>query len=161
MSNNSLHPVKKLLIHGLIAGVGATIGIGLLGLLSDYTLIPLIVGSFGASTVLLFGFPELPFSRPRNLLVGHFLSSLIGLLYLNYLGSEWWSMALSVGTAIFLMIVTGTVHPPAGSNPVIVFLTQPNWTFLLFPTLAGSFLIWIVASLFRNVRRLSVRRLNK
>ena len=33
-------------------------------------------------------------------------------------------MAMAVGTAIALMMLTRTVHPPAGSNPVIVFLGQ-------------------------------------
>ena len=54
-------------------------------------------------------------------------------------------MAMAVGTAIALMMLTRTVHPPAGSNPVIVFLGQPGWGFLLFPTLIGALVVVAVA----------------
>ena len=52
---------------------------------------------------------------------------------------------MAVGTAIALMMLTRTVHPPAGSNPVIVFLGQPGWGFLLFPTLIGALVVVAVA----------------
>lgn len=41
------------------------------------------------------------------------------------------------------------MHPPAGSDPVIVFLSQPGWSFLLFPTLMGA-LVVIAVALFYN-----------
>jgi len=58
-----------------------------------------------------------------------------------------------VGTAIALMMATRTVHPPAGSNPVIVFLIQPGWDFLLFPTLTGALLLAVVALIYNNLSR--------
>jgi CBS-domain-containing membrane protein len=51
------------------------------------------------------------------------------------------------------MMLTRTVHSPAGSNPVIVFLSQPAWTFVLFPTLAGAILIVLIALLYHNLTR--------
>jgi CBS-domain-containing membrane protein len=51
------------------------------------------------------------------------------------------------------MMLTRTVHPPAGSNPVIVFLAQPGWTFLLLPTLAGSVILILLALVYHNVSR--------
>ena len=59
-------------------------------------------------------------------------------------------MAIAVGTAIACMQLTGTVHPPAGSNPVIVMLTAPGWNFLLTPTLIGALLLVLVAVFFNN-----------
>ncbi|MDD5461824.1 MAG: HPP family protein [Methylococcales bacterium] len=106
---------------------------------------PLVLGSFGASCVLLFGFPDAVFSQPPNLIGGHVLCSLIGLGFLKFLGPDWWCMALAVGTALAAMLATRTVHPPAGSNPVIIFLTQPDWQFLWFPTLSGA-LVWLCLS---------------
>jgi CBS-domain-containing membrane protein len=47
------------------------------------------------------------------------------------------------------------VHPPAGSNPVIIFLAQPGWGFLLFPTLIGALLLILVALLYNNATRAS------
>ncbi|NQD95480.1 HPP family protein, partial [Pseudomonas sp. CrR25] len=61
--------------------------------------------------------------------------------------------ALAVGSAIALMMLTRSVHPPAGSNPVIIFLAQPGWDFLLFPTLIGALLLVLVALLYNNATR--------
>jgi CBS-domain-containing membrane protein len=74
-------------------------------------------------------------------------------VFLAAFGPHWWSVALSVGTAIALMMLTRTVHPPAGSNPVIVFLTQPSWSFLLFPTLVGTLILVAVALIYNNATR--------
>ena len=60
---------------------------------------------------------------------------------------------IGVGTAIAAMMLTRTVHPPAGSNPVIVYLAQPGWEFLLFPTLLGSLVVIAVALLYNNATR--------
>jgi LysM repeat protein len=136
-----------------LAGLGGVIAMSLLGLLGATMQTTLVLGSFGASCVLLFGFPDVPFSQPRNIVAGHFLSSLIGLAFLKLLGPSWWAMGLATGTAISVMMMTRTVHPPAGSNPVIVFLSQPSWEFLLFPTLIGASVLVPVGLLFHNSTR--------
>ncbi len=136
-----------------LAGIGGSLAIGSIALLAQSLEVILILGSFGATCVLVFGFPDVPFSQPRNIIAGHFLSALIGLLCLTVLGPHWWSLAIAVGLSISAMMWTRTVHPPAGSNPVIVFLTQPSWSFLLFPTLAGSLLLALVALLYLNSTR--------
>lgn len=135
------------------AWLGGFIAIGLVAYLADITGNLLVLGSFGASCVLIFGFPDSPFSQPRNVLGGHFLASLVGLIFLVLLGSHWWSMALAAASGIAIMQLTRTVHPPAGSNPVIIMLTAPNWQFLITPTLAGAFLIVLVALFFNNIRQ--------
>lgn len=119
-------------------------------LMQTYELL-LVMGSFGASCVLLFGFPKSPFSQPRNVIAGHFLSTFTGLVFLSYLGSEWWSMAMALATAIAVMLATRTVHPPAGSNPLIVFLLGAQWDYLLFPSLTGSVIIVAIALLVNNL----------
>lgn len=143
------HPLKNI----LLAGLGGFIAIAVIAGIADNLQAALVLGSFGASCVLVFGFPDAPFSQPRNVVAGHFLSSLVGLLFLTLCGPTWWSVALAVGTAIALMMATRTVHPPAGSNPVIVFLTQPAWDFLLFPTLTGALLLVAVALIYNNLSR--------
>jgi CBS-domain-containing membrane protein len=59
-------------------------------------------------------------------------------------------MALAAGSAIAVMMATRTVHPPAGSNPVIVMLSAPTWSFLVTPTLAGALLLILVALAFHR-----------
>jgi CBS-domain-containing membrane protein len=136
-----------------IAWFGGALAISTVAGLSDWLSLALVLGSFGASCVLVFGYPDLPFSQPRNIVIGHFLSSLVGLIFLTVFGAHWWSLALAVGTAIAAMMITRTVHPPAGSNPVIVFLAQPAWSFLLYPTLAGALLLVVVALVYNNLSR--------
>ncbi len=137
----------------LLAWLGGCVAIAVLAGLFEGTAWPLILGSFGASCVLVFGFPDVPFSQPRNVVVGHFLSSLSGLAFLSLFGPHWWSVAMAVGTAIALMMATRTVHPPAGSNPVIIYLLQPGWGFLLAPTLLGAVVLVLVTLLYNNATR--------
>ena len=136
-----------------IAWLGGCIAIGIISLLVSITHQPLLLGSFGASCVLLFGFPDSPFSQPRNVIVGHTIASLTGLIFFHFLGNEWWSIALATGSAIACMQLTRSVHPPAGSNPVIVMLAMPGWQFLLTPTLIGAFALVAVALFFNNIFR--------
>lgn len=133
-----------------LAGTGAALAIGLVGSLAAVTHQPLLLGSLGASCVFLFGLPEAPFSQPRNVIAGHVLSTLVGLVFLKAFGPQVWALAFALGTSVMLMFATRTVHAPAGSNPVIVFLTQPGWSFLLAPTLLGAVGVVLVAVLFNN-----------
>lgn len=135
----------------IVSGLGGMIAIGIVGYLAYVTQQPLVLGSFGASCVLLFGFPDSPFSQPRNVIGGHILATFVGLLFLTLFGVHWWSMALAAGIAISAMMLTRTVHPPAGSNPVIVMLSSPSWEFLLEPTLAGAVILVLVGLVFNNI----------
>ena len=68
--------------------------------LTDFLSVALVLGSFGASCVLMFGHPDVPFSQPRNVVAGHVISLLVGLVFLTIFGPHWWAVALAVGTAI-------------------------------------------------------------
>ncbi len=136
-----------------LAWLGGFLAIAAVAALTDFLSVALVLGSFGASCVLVFGYPDVPFSQPRNVVAGHVISSLVGLAFLAAFGPHWWAVVLAVGTAIALMMLTRTVHPPAGSNPVIVFLVQPTWGFLMFPTLAGALILVAVALVYNNATR--------
>ncbi len=136
-----------------LAWLGGFLTIAVVSKLTDLFSASLLLGSFGASCVLVFGYPDVPFSQPRNVIMGHFLSSLVGLIFFHVFGNHWWAVAFAVATASALMMLTRTVHPPAGSNPVIIFLTHPSWQFLLFPTLIGTIIIVFLALLYNNITR--------
>jgi CBS-domain-containing membrane protein len=99
----------------LLAGLGAFMALSAVGALAALTGKAWVLGSLGATCVLLFGFPAAPFSRPRNVFGGHMLSSAIGLAFLHALRQGWAAMAAAGACA--LMLLTDTIHPPAGSNP--------------------------------------------
>ena len=114
----------------------------------------LLLGSFAASTLIVFAYPDSPFAQPRSLLLGHLIGSAGGLAAANFFPGHWWAPALAVGLAICLMKATRSVHPPACANPLIVFaLPHAPWSFLLCPTLAGAALIVVVALFYHNLRR--------
>jgi len=132
------------------ATVGAFIAIAVLLYLTNITGYTLILASFGASCVLLFALPEAPLAQPKNVIGGHMITAFIGLLAAHFLPISPLVIALAVGIGIGLMVLSGTTHPPAGGNPLIILLGIPNadWSFLLFPVLSGTILLVIIASLY-------------
>ena len=131
--------------------LGAFLAAALIGFLAHFTEQPLVLGSFGASIFVLLILPDTPFAQPRNVIGGHFISTLIGLIFLHFVSPDWWSMALSLATALSLMQLLKVTHPPAGSNPFIVFLVGANWEFLLIPTLLGAMMLVAIALVYNNL----------
>jgi len=142
-------PLKDL---GFIS-LGAFLAACVIGYLAYVTNLPIIMGSFGASIFVLFVLPDSPFAQPRNVIIGHFITTLIGLIFYNLVSSDWWSMALALAFAIAAMQLLRVPHPPAGSNPFIVFLLGANWDYLWMPTVIGAILIVVVALIYNNISK--------
>jgi CBS-domain-containing membrane protein len=154
MRGDGASPPPRSSLSVIVATVVAAIAvIGGLSYLTHALEVMLLLGTFGASALLVFAYPDSPFCQPRNVVLGHLIGAITGLVFLQFCPISWWCDALAVGTAIGLMKLTRTVHPPACSNPLIIFALKPSWTFLLFPTLAGAALIIIVALFYHNLRR--------
>ena len=152
MRGRGKSPLKvnaKDIITGIIGGF---ITIFFLGLLTSFTSTPWLIASFGASCVLAFGLWNSPLSQPRNIIGGHFISTLIGLVVYHIFGNEPWSLAMGVGLAIGLMMLTKTTHPPAGADPIIVIFGAYPWGSLFTPVLTGSIVIVLIALLINNLR---------
>ncbi|RZL29726.1 MAG: HPP family protein [Rubrivivax sp.] len=139
--------------RGAIACAGVALCIGVLAFSSFNLGVLLALGSFGSTAVMVFTFPEIHFAQPRSVVGGHVICSAVGLAALAWLGPAWWSLALAAGVACALMMLTRCMHPPAGSNPVIVFLVAPKLGFLLFPTLFGALAMVGVAVLYHRACR--------
>jgi len=133
--------------------LGAVLAAAVVGFLAYVTKQPLVLGSFGASIFVLFILPNTPFAQPRNVIGGHFVSTLTGLVFFHFVSPEWWSMALALATSLSAMQLLRVPHPPAGSNPFIVFLVGANWEFLLTPTLLGAIILVIVALFYNNISK--------
>ncbi|MFH1499811.1 MAG: HPP family protein [Verrucomicrobiota bacterium] len=113
----------------------------------------LLLGSFGASALLLFALPDTPLAQPRSVVGGHVSASLIAIGCLILFGPHWWSVGLATGLAVGFMMVTHTVHPPAGSNAIIVFLAKPTLGYLMFSTLSGAVLLVVCAIIYHRTTR--------
>ena len=140
---------KQILIKATIAGFFSTVTIGVLTILTYKTALGLfIAGSFGSSMVLLFGFPESPFAQPKNVFFGHLITSLVGVVFVNFIPLPIYiSIAIAVGVGIFLMIILDVVHPPAGGNPIMVIIGSASFDYLINPIIFGCILILLLAIL--------------
>src|SRR6266480_7053922 len=125
-------------LAGAVAGVGAALAIGGMEWFSLASHYPLVMVPFATSIVLVIGSPEAKPAQPR---------ALIG-------GPQAWAAAAAVGLAILAMYVTGTFHPPAGINPLLVVSNSLPWSFLFAPVLAGAVLLTAFAFVWhRWIRR--------
>ncbi|WP_237151616.1 HPP family protein [Oryzibacter oryziterrae] len=145
------HQAHQPLRHSLLAGLGGLIAVGIIGASSVYAHALLIMAPFGASCVLLFSLPSSPLSQPINVVGGHVLAALIGLLLRLALPDAWWAAALAVGLAIALMTALRITHPPAGATPLVVFAANPGFGFLVLPVLSGACVLVGVATVFHRL----------
>ncbi len=140
---------------------GAMAGIGLVAWLHENVVGPagltMLIGSFGASAVLLYGAPKSPLAQPRNLLGGHFLSALFGVaVRLSVAGPDWLVCALAVAGAIALMHATSTLHPPGGATALIAVtggakIFSLGFFYALVPALSGAAVMLVVALCVNNL----------
>lgn len=137
--------LKVSLKDSIIGFVGGFMVILILLFLTELSKVPLIMAPFGASCVLVFGVPKSPLSQPRNVIGGHFLSTLVGLSVQELFGNSMYAIAFATGFAIFIMMMTKTTHPPAGADALVVMLSQVSWSFLFMPVLVGSIVVVCVA----------------
>ncbi|MEN3032054.1 HPP family protein [Chromobacterium amazonense] len=137
----------------IVAGlIGGSVGIGLIAVLAHAQNLPLLMAPFGATCVLLFAAPDTPLAQPRNVIGGHLVSSLVGLLFLKYVGVGPLEMGLAVGLAIALMQATRTLHAPAGADPLVVLMSgKAGWSFLFAPVFASAVILVLVAIVVNNV----------
>jgi len=143
---------KETLINALKAAIGGFICIGFLSYLNmsingSIWLIP----PFGASMVLVMAVPESPLAQPKNLILGHVLSALSGVLIYTLLGQTFYALGAGVALAIFVMMITNTIHPPAGANPIIVILGGKGISFVLLPVTVGALIIIIFAMIYNKI----------
>jgi CBS domain-containing membrane protein len=160
---NPSTPAVELVVRGWL---GAVAGMGSVAWLSLQWLPEsgyfLTIGSFGASSVLLFGIHASPFAQPRNLFGGHLISTLIGvscyMLLTDYLVL---AIPLAVATAIAAMQVSRTLHPPGGATALIAVIGGEQIHALgyglLIPVLTGLMILfvaaWLSLNLFSATRR--------
>lgn len=138
-------------VHILWSSVGSFVGIATTAYLAVKMNSPLLMAPFGATSVLIFGVPDSPLAQPRNVIGGNLVAALVSLAILHLFGSEPLTMGMAVATAIGMMQLTGTIHPPSGAVALVVMMTKPNWQFLLTPTLEGSIILVLCAVVFNNL----------
>ncbi len=141
--------------HVLWAGIASIFTMGVALVLLDLERVPYLLASLGGSCVILFGMPDNVMAQPRSFIGGHLVGTTVGLIFSHAFGGGIFSMACAVGTAIALMMVTDTIHSPAGADPLIVMAAHPGWSFLAMPLGLGLAILFVGATLYH---RLLLRR---
>ena len=141
--------------------IGAFIGIASLGYLQGTqfgnTDNILLIGSFGATAVLIFGATNSPLAQPRNLIFCQLLSAIIGVsIYKLIPDNMWLSSALSVSLSIVVMQITKTLHPPGGATALIANIGSEKikalgFYYVLSPVLSGVLILFTVAVIVNNI----------
>ena len=143
------------------AFLGSFIGIGIIAFMQSKTLlhsdVVYLIGSFGASSVLVYGVIQSPLAQPRNLVGGHLVSAIVGVTISKFIPDILWLTApLAVSISIVLMQVTKTLHPPGGATALIAVIGSPKikmlgYWYVLYPVLSGVLILLIVALIFNNM----------
>ena len=137
--------------NNFISAFGAFLCISVLAYLNSFDESNLwLIPPFGASMVLVMAVHESPLAHPKNILFGHIISAFSGVFVFSVLGSSFISLGLAVGLAIFLMMATKTVHPPAGANPIIAILGAKGMGFILMPVAVGASFIVLFAIIYNK-----------
>ena len=147
----------------IIASVtGAFVGILAVSLLAQWLHLSasdslFLIGSFGASAVLIYGAPRSPFAQPRNLVVGHLVSALAGVSCASLLVTvPAISAAAAVASAIALMHLTHSIHPPGGATALIAVIGSDqvqalSYWYVLSPVMLGVMIMLVVALVINNL----------
>ncbi len=124
---------------------GAAMAIGLALWAVDMHSSPFVLASLGGSAVFLFGLTRAAAAQPRALFGGHLGGALIGILCFQYFGDALWVYTLSVALTLIYMLITKTVHPPAGANPLIMVHSHAGLIALWQPVGLGILILVLVA----------------
>ena len=131
--------------------VGAAVGIGLALHLVGPPFSPFLLASLGASSIILFGVTRSPAAQPRALIGGHLGGAVIGVLCYRAFGDAPWVSILAVALTLVFMLVTKTVHPPAGANPLIMVHEHAGLGALWSPVGLGVLTLAVVAALWSRL----------
>ena len=141
--------------------IGAFFGIAVVAYVNfniiEKTDLVMVIGSFGASAVLIYGAIKSPLAQPRNLIGGHIFSAIIGVASYQMLNSNMWlAGAVAVATAIAFMHATKTLHPPGGATALIAVIGSEKihdlgYLYAIIPAGLGAIIMLIVALLVNNI----------
>ena len=137
----SSHPVARLLWCACGAAGGIALALHFVGPGMN----PFLLASLGGSAVFLFGLTHAPAAQPRALFGGHCIGALAGIACFQVFGDALWVYALAQTVALMAMLISKTVHPPAGANPILMVHAHASWSSLMDPVIFGVLILAAVA----------------
>lgn len=163
MSGTGKSPPMAGLSEIIWSWVGGFLGVAAVALINyevlEGTDLVLVIGSFGASAVLIYGAIRSPLAQPRNFVGGHIVSAIIGVAsYQIFNAHMWLAASVAVATAIAVMHLTRTLHPPGGATALIAVIGSAKihalgYLYVLIPVGAGAAIMLVIALLVNNIPR--------
>jgi CBS-domain-containing membrane protein len=139
------------LVRLLWCALGTAAGMALAFFLIAPPLSPFLLASLGGSAVFLFGLTREPAAQPRALFGGHLGGALIGIACYQFFGDSMWVYALAQVLTLWYMLLTKTVHPPAGANPIIMIYSHAGLSALWEPVFVGVLSLALVAAVWSRL----------
>ena len=137
-------------LEPIVSGISAAIVISILGFFTLETSAGVwLMFSFGATVFIVFVLYDLETAQPKNIFFGHLISIIVGIIINETIGLSFYSLGLSVGVAVILMVYFKVMHPPAASNPLVALFMDLSFDYILFPVIAGTIVI-ILSSILIN-----------
>ena len=82
---------------------------------------------------------------------GHLGGALIGIVCFQLFGDGTWVYIVAIVLTLVFMLLTGTVHPPAGANPLIMIHSHASLDALWQPVGVGVVLLALVAAVWSRL----------
>lgn len=163
MRGSGKSPARVSFLEIVWSWIGSFLGITVVayinyGILEESDLL-MLIGSFGASAVLIYGAVKSPLAQPRNFVGGHVISAVIGVASYQLLQSHLWLAAgVAVATAIAAMHATKTLHPPGGATALIAVIGSEKvhalgFLYIGIPVGLGALIMLVIALLVNNLPR--------
>ena len=139
-------------LEPIVSGISAAIVIGILAFLTLETSAGVwLMFSFGATVFIVFVLYDLETAQPKNIFFGHIISIIVGIIFNETIGLSFYSLGLSVGVAVSLMVYFKVMHPPAASNPLVALFMDLSFDYILFPVVAGTIVIILLSILINKI----------
>ncbi|WP_142247933.1 HPP family protein [Alkalihalobacterium alkalinitrilicum] len=139
--------------ENLISATGGLIAMLVISVMAVTIGFPMVLGPMGASCLLVFAAHAGPFSQPRHILGGHFISTIVALSIWDIFGRTHLKIEITLAVVLFLMVVSKMLHPPAAASAIVAINTEAGWGFLLTILISAIILIAISVAynnLFKN-----------
>ena len=139
-------------LEPIVSGISAAIVIVILAFLTLETSAGVwLMFSFGATVFIVFVLYDLETAQPKNIFFGHLISIIVGIIFNETIGLSFYSLGLSVGVAVTLMVYFKVMHPPAASNPLVALFMDLSFDYILFPVVAGTIVIILLSILINKI----------
>ncbi|CAJ1335722.1 unnamed protein product [Effrenium voratum] len=158
-------PPRVSAFYMLCSFLGAFSGISVLASLHSRLMKPeanlvLLIGAFGAMSVLLFSACKAYVAQPLNVILGNTLGGLVGVTVFELMAFAnvdllWLTAALAVSLTILAQELTRSVHPPGAATALIYVITPSvqhlGMTYVFCPAFLGAVILVAVACVTNNL----------